>query len=267
MGRTSSNYSRNCLTYTILFIALVLFLTSQSSAEKAMLGKNATLHCSTDKNGNVLQVTWQKKRGNNADNIGSYSPRFLVVIQEYFRDRFTISKSLTESSLYIQSTEIKDGGCYICIFNVFPSGAESHDICLDVYELPNPILQQTTNSNDFLVYTCTASAYPPANISWTGAEKDSSNRTDNPNGTVLVTSRAHFKKSVLTEKDNASCIVTHPELSFPIIRPVHDTESQSRSSWVIYLTIGIISIIVVSIIIAAVVCKQMGKKWCNRSRW
>uniref|UniRef100_A0A8B9QB99 Ig-like domain-containing protein n=1 Tax=Apteryx owenii TaxID=8824 RepID=A0A8B9QB99_APTOW len=89
------------------------------SEREAVLEGEANLYCNFTLMMDVLQVTWQKRNRSLFKNIATYSqncgPRLIGSFQKK-------SKNLT----------LEDESYYRCIFNAFPHGSFSKDICLNV---------------------------------------------------------------------------------------------------------------------------------------
>ncbi|NXG64130.1 OX2G protein, partial [Hemiprocne comata] len=99
----------------------------------AALGGEANLYCNFSRSMDVLQVTWQKRIGLSFQNLATYSldhgPRLIGSFQE--KAHFTRA-TLKASAITLQNLTFEDESYYRCIFNVFPYGSFSKDICLDI---------------------------------------------------------------------------------------------------------------------------------------
>ncbi|NXI74317.1 OX2G protein, partial [Anseranas semipalmata] len=99
----------------------------------AALGGEAHFYCNFSLSMDVLQVTWQKRNGSSFQNIATYSQnrglRLIGLFQK--KARFTRA-ALKASAITLQNLTFEDESCYRCIFNVFPHGSFSNDICLNI---------------------------------------------------------------------------------------------------------------------------------------
>ncbi|XP_058885648.1 uncharacterized protein LOC117972804 [Acipenser ruthenus] len=100
----------------------------------ATLGENVSLKCELTKHKDVLQVTWQKTKGQSFENIATYNKRFGAKITDAFRDRMTVTQVGTDvSCITIEGVRKEDEACYSCLFNAYPEGAITGRTCLSVY--------------------------------------------------------------------------------------------------------------------------------------
>uniref|UniRef100_A0A8C8AVG6 Ig-like domain-containing protein n=1 Tax=Otus sunia TaxID=257818 RepID=A0A8C8AVG6_9STRI len=99
----------------------------------AALGGKANFSCNFLLSVEVLQVTWQKRNRSSFQNIATYNtnhgPNLIGAFQKNVH--FTTA-SLKVSAITIQNLTFEDESCYRCIFNVFPHGSFSTDICLNI---------------------------------------------------------------------------------------------------------------------------------------
>ncbi|KFU86390.1 OX-2 membrane glycoprotein, partial [Chaetura pelagica] len=99
----------------------------------AAIGGEANFYCNFSLSMEVLQVTWQKRIGSSFQNLATYSlnhgPRLIGSFQE--KARFTRA-TLKASAITLQNLTFEDESFYRCIFNVFPYGSFSKDICLNI---------------------------------------------------------------------------------------------------------------------------------------
>ncbi|NXC15146.1 NECT1 protein, partial [Corythaeola cristata] len=99
----------------------------------AALGGEANLYCNFSLSMDVLQVTWQKINRSSFQNIATYSPNHGLRLIEPFQKKVRFTKAtLKASAITLQNLTFKDECYYRCIFNVFPHGSFSKDICLNI---------------------------------------------------------------------------------------------------------------------------------------
>ncbi|KAM4795594.1 OX-2 membrane glycoprotein [Rhinophrynus dorsalis] len=106
----------------------------------APLGGSATLWCKlitppATPSPNVLQITWRKELGNFTGTVATISKKYGQKFHGYYSKRkaqFSEVK-VNSSAITISSVRLEDQGCFQCIFNVYPIGASTGTVCLDVY--------------------------------------------------------------------------------------------------------------------------------------
>ncbi|KFV81375.1 OX-2 membrane glycoprotein, partial [Struthio camelus australis] len=99
----------------------------------AALGGEADLYCNFTLTMDVLQVTWQKRNGSLFENIATYSQNHGLTLMGSFQKKARLTRAgLKASVITMQNLTLEDESYYRCIFNVFPHGSLSKDICLNV---------------------------------------------------------------------------------------------------------------------------------------
>ncbi|NXK05424.1 NECT1 protein, partial [Herpetotheres cachinnans] len=99
----------------------------------AALGGEVNLSCKFSLSMEVLQVTWQKRIGSSFQNIATYSPKHgLRLIGSFQKKAHFIRATMKASAITLQNLTFEDESYYRCIFNVFPHGSFSKEICLNV---------------------------------------------------------------------------------------------------------------------------------------
>ncbi|NXN35312.1 NECT1 protein, partial [Rhinoptilus africanus] len=99
----------------------------------AALGGEATFYCNFLLSMDVLQVTWQKRNGSSFQNIATYSPQQGVRLVGPFQKKVHfVRATLKAPAITLQNLTFEDESNYRCIFNVFPHGSFSKDICLNI---------------------------------------------------------------------------------------------------------------------------------------
>ncbi|XP_068122308.1 OX-2 membrane glycoprotein-like [Hyperolius riggenbachi] len=195
---------------------------------EATVGENVTLQCQLETNpSNIFQITWQKDTGNFTGPVATCSKFYGEKLLGYSAGRtaqHTVD-TLNVSSITINPVTLEDQGCFKCIFNVYPFGANAGTICLDVYEtkISDPMLDvHHVNSSDpsepetFNVVTCSATGWPAPEISWTvtdGLQITPENFTiENPDRTVTIISNFTHRITKSLEGAVVTCVVRHPAL-------------------------------------------------------
>lgn len=101
--------------------------------ETAVFGENVTIFCNLTTPADVVQITWQKMLGSSPQNIGTYSSTYGERILPPYRDRLHCEVIEPNSSfITIREVTFEDEACYKCLFNVFPHGSRSGQICLNI---------------------------------------------------------------------------------------------------------------------------------------
>ncbi|NXY69988.1 NECT1 protein, partial [Glareola pratincola] len=99
----------------------------------AALGGEATFYCNFLLSMDVLQVTWQKRNGSSFQNIATYSPKHGLRLIGPFQKKVRFTRAtLKAPAITLQNLTFEDESSYRCIFNVFPHGSFSKDICLNI---------------------------------------------------------------------------------------------------------------------------------------
>ncbi|XP_075053949.1 nectin-3-like [Mixophyes fleayi] len=194
--------------------------------QEATVGGNVTLQCQLiTTTSRVLQVTWQKESGNFTGPVATYIQRFGKELFGNYSNRivqFTVD-ALNVSAITISPVTLEDQGCFSCIFNIFPFGANSGRTCLDVYEIiiSDPILEIHQNespdtSEKLRIVTCSATGQPAPSITWELPDNleitPETYTIVNLNRTVTVIS--NFTQTIpwTLEVAKVTCVVRHPAL-------------------------------------------------------
>ncbi|KFQ09327.1 OX-2 membrane glycoprotein, partial [Leptosomus discolor] len=108
-------------------------VVKSDSVIAAVLGGEANFYCNFSLSVDVLQVTWQKRNGSSLQNIATYSPNHgLRLIGSFWKKARFTRVTLKASAITLQNLTFEDESYYRCIFNVFPHGSFSKDICLNI---------------------------------------------------------------------------------------------------------------------------------------
>uniref|UniRef100_A0A4W5RLA5 Ig-like domain-containing protein n=1 Tax=Hucho hucho TaxID=62062 RepID=A0A4W5RLA5_9TELE len=96
----------------------------------------------------VLQVTWQRLfKDDSVENLATYSKRFGAQIIDPHRGKVVFTEaSLNSTSITVKNVTWADEACYICSFNVYPSGSIRKQTCLTVQVLPKGETQQVVTA-------------------------------------------------------------------------------------------------------------------------
>ncbi|XP_026157550.1 nectin-2-like [Mastacembelus armatus] len=193
----------------------------------AISGKPANLSCWYSLPERVYQVLWKKTaEQGDTTTMASYTKHRHYNIEEQFKGRVSLSRTLNNTQLTIQSVRTEDEACYTCEFHTYPDGTRRAIACLSVYVLPKPEVSHVTSSPGVTEANCTAQSRPAADITWNfGGD----NRTlgppvlssyDQGDGTTIVTSTVLFQSGLLSDL-SVKCIVDHSGLKKPLSVPLN----------------------------------------------
>ncbi|XP_034720929.1 OX-2 membrane glycoprotein-like [Etheostoma cragini] len=188
----------------------------------AVSGKPATLSCWYSLPERVHQVLWRKTaEQGDTTTVASYAKRGHWLVEEQYKDRFSLSRTLGDTRLTIEAVRTEDEACYTCEFHTYPDGTRRDKACLSVHVLPKPEVSYVTSSSGLTEANCTAQSRPAAEITW---NVSGDNRTlgppvssayDQGDGTTVVTSTLLFQSALLSDL-SVKCIVHHPGLDQPL---------------------------------------------------
>ena len=100
----------------------------------AISGKPITLSCWYSLPERVRQVLWRKTaEQGDTTTVASYNKLGHHNVEEHFRGRVSLSRTLDDTQMTIQSVATEDEACYICEFHTYPDGSRSATACLSVY--------------------------------------------------------------------------------------------------------------------------------------
>ncbi|XP_077149921.1 uncharacterized protein LOC143815020 isoform X4 [Ranitomeya variabilis] len=80
----------------------------------------------------VVQVTWQKRKGNSYETLVTNSKKFGIKISKPYENRLSVleTKDPGTSAIALSQLEKEDGACFMAIFNIYPDGALKGKGCL-----------------------------------------------------------------------------------------------------------------------------------------
>nr|XP_019958942.1 PREDICTED: OX-2 membrane glycoprotein-like [Paralichthys olivaceus]XP_019958943.1 PREDICTED: OX-2 membrane glycoprotein-like [Paralichthys olivaceus]XP_019958944.1 PREDICTED: OX-2 membrane glycoprotein-like [Paralichthys olivaceus]XP_019958945.1 PREDICTED: OX-2 membrane glycoprotein-like [Paralichthys olivaceus] len=223
----------------------------------ATSGNPITLSCQYSLPERVLQVLWRKTaEQGDTTTVAAYSKPGQHKVEEQFRGRVSLSRTLDDTQLTIQPVRTEDEACYTCEFHTFPDGSRSATACLFVYVLPKPEVTHVTSSSGITEANCTAQSRPAADIMW---DIGGDNRTIGPpilsaydqgDGTTIVTSTLLFQAGLLSEH-SVKCIVQHQGLEKPLTVPLN-----TKVSPVVVILLSVCGVVAVLLLCLCVcLCK------------
>ncbi|XP_010074787.1 PREDICTED: OX-2 membrane glycoprotein-like, partial [Pterocles gutturalis] len=180
----------------------------------APLGGEVNFYCNFSLSMDVLQVTWQKRNGSSFQNIATYSPNHGLRLIGSFekKARFTIA-TLKASAITLQNLTFEDESHYRCIFNVFPHGSYSKDVCLNIQTISELTVEYDSHvpAEGLITAVCSATGKPAPKITWLDdRDLDGSpeiQHVQNANGTVTVANRLTFSSHLRA----LACLLDHPQ--------------------------------------------------------
>ncbi|XP_075053427.1 uncharacterized protein LOC142139592 isoform X2 [Mixophyes fleayi] len=103
-----------------------------TSTSPAVLGGNVTLTCEFSSHLDVTQVTLDKHKGTLHENMITRSKMYGLHISKPFQKFISVLQTnTTRLSITITKLEKEDEACYFCIFNTYPDGAFTGEVCLE----------------------------------------------------------------------------------------------------------------------------------------
>eukprot|EP00063_Salmo_salar_P033190 XP_014008025.1 PREDICTED: OX-2 membrane glycoprotein-like isoform X2 [Salmo salar] len=135
---------------------------------------DASYTCTHADSTGVLQVTWQRLfKDDSVENLATYSKRFGAQIIDPHRGKVVFTEaSLNSSSITVKNVTWTDEACYICSFNVYPSGSIPKQTCLTVQGVSEvratmQKVPSTESKADMeVVVSCSATGKPAPWIQW-----------------------------------------------------------------------------------------------------
>ncbi|KAM4702488.1 nectin-4-like [Discoglossus pictus] len=164
---------------------------------EAIIGGNVTLKCDFSSSFDVLQVTWQKEKVDVLENMATYSRKYGLNILKPF-DKHIIIKDTSSCRSYMSIYDLKkeDEACYICLFNAYPHGAYTGQVCLTFMPVPDKLQMDRDVQAPVNVVTCSATGKSPPNIIFQPQDIESNStkeKIDNKDGTLTFTRKSNLK--------------------------------------------------------------------------
>ncbi|NXA72621.1 OX2G protein, partial [Thryothorus ludovicianus] len=231
----------------------------QAGHTEVRMGDSVTLSCALTKPMDVLQVTWQKASKELHDNIATYSKKNGLKIHKPYEDRMNFtSLELNKTSITFWDSRMDDSGCYKCLFNAFPFGSSSGNICLRVFGLNASIHHNI--SEDRLIVICNADGLPEPTITWNNLFNSTPTQktVKHKNGIVSITSRLEIYNIQSISAQDLTCRVSNINETLEL--PVKIGEEGSSLLWLV-----IIAVLLVVIIVLILILLFWRKILCRRS--
>ncbi|KAK6325659.1 hypothetical protein J4Q44_G00050010 [Coregonus suidteri] len=163
------------------YLILLCLLSEAVSVNVVARGDNrvdfngdASYACTLADPTGVLQVTWQRLfKDDSVENLATYSKRFGAQIIDPHRDKVVFTEaSLDSTSITVKNVTWADEACYICSFNVYPSGSRRKQTCLTVQGVSEvrATMQKVPSTEPKadmeVVVSCSATGKPAPWIQW-----------------------------------------------------------------------------------------------------
>ncbi|NXI29359.1 OX2G protein, partial [Sterrhoptilus dennistouni] len=191
----------------------------QNGHTKVRMGDSVTLSCALTKPLDVLQVTWQKHSEELNDNIATYSRANGLKIHKPYEDRMNFtSLELNKTSITFWGARMDDSGCYKCLFNVFPLGSFTGNICLSVFGLNASVHHSISEGH--LTVICNADGLPEPTITWSNLFNSTPTQKTvrHKNGVVSITSKLEIYNIQSISSQDLTCRVssTNETVELPV---------------------------------------------------
>uniref|UniRef100_A0A7M4ERI5 Ig-like domain-containing protein n=1 Tax=Crocodylus porosus TaxID=8502 RepID=A0A7M4ERI5_CROPO len=198
------------------FPCILLFILQElSSSVRTFLINNKS--CNFTLPLDILQITWQKRKGYSFENIATSSKRHRPKSVGLFQNRVLFTNtSLNASSITLCNVTLQDEGDYKCLFNAFPHGSFSRNTHLTVQAVSEIRTELHVNfiNEGILTAICSATGKPAPKITWRPegvltAHHPEVGSVHNADGTVTVTNACNF---TLERLKSLTCKVIVPVL-------------------------------------------------------
>ncbi|XP_075188976.1 uncharacterized protein LOC142281528 isoform X1 [Anomaloglossus baeobatrachus] len=139
------------IIFGLVFCHVILGTERQIKCHQSSKNDTAYLTCEIPSSMDIVQVTWQKRRGNSYDTLVTNSKRFGAKISKPYENRLSVLKTEHPgtSTITLSELEKEDGVCFMAIFNIYPDGALKEEVCLPKLHGVNEVVCKS--SADFSV--------------------------------------------------------------------------------------------------------------------
>ncbi|XP_066505432.1 OX-2 membrane glycoprotein-like isoform X2 [Hoplias malabaricus] len=181
-------------------------------------GSSPSFSCSLPNAAGVKQVTWQQLVHNDAlHTIATFSENFRQQVTDKYLGKVEVTEAmLNATTIVIKNVTFEDTACYICTFNVYPSGTERRKTCLSVHGLSNMttnVLHDSAGKQVFV--SCSATGKPTPVISWESIDMESvQNFTRSVTGDGPFTTTNNFTLALsLFKEKTVTCVAQSGDVS------------------------------------------------------
>ncbi|NWU86801.1 OX2G protein, partial [Onychorhynchus coronatus] len=220
----------------------------QAEEIQVRVGDNAPLSCALTEPMDVVQVTWQKGSEKSHKNIATYSKLKGLKIHKSYQDRMNFtSLQLNETSITFWDATMDDSGCYLCLFNTFPSGSISGRTCLSVFGLNASVHYNISEGH--LTAVCSAVGFPEPTITWNNLFDSAPTEevVSHTNGVVSITSTLHVYNPQRIRARDLICRVNNTNETKELPVKIMGEEGPSLL-WLVIIAVIVIVVVVVCLL-------------------
>uniref|UniRef100_A0A674B8Y4 OX-2 membrane glycoprotein-like n=1 Tax=Salmo trutta TaxID=8032 RepID=A0A674B8Y4_SALTR len=243
---------------------------------------DASYTCTHADSTGVLQVTWQRLfKDDSVENLATYSKRFGAQIIDPHRGKVVFTEaSLNSTSITVKNVTWADEACYICSFNVYPSGSRRKQTCLTVQGVSEvratmQKVPSTESKADMeVVVSCSATGKPAPWIQWNisaAAPIKTPNNWTVINKDQTVTAISNITLQLLPGSGGyVDCIVNngmrtqrHERVLLPILPGEREVEEDDKrtSPWAVAIPVFLI----ISLLVIFGCVELQKKKGCRQA--
>ncbi|XP_017573246.1 OX-2 membrane glycoprotein-like isoform X1 [Pygocentrus nattereri] len=190
------------LDYTVFLSLLTLAGCAALVTEEKVIrdfGESASFSCSLPNAAGVKQVTWQRLgHDDSVHTMVTFSENFKQQVADAYLDKVEVTEAtLSSSTIVMKNITFADEGCYICTFNVYPSGTERRKTCLTVQGLSDITTTFLDKTENKVVVSCSATGKPAPEVRYIDKEIESGERVTviNVDGTITSTKNLTLLRS------------------------------------------------------------------------
>ncbi|XP_027578776.1 OX-2 membrane glycoprotein isoform X1 [Pipra filicauda] len=220
----------------------------QAEEIQVRVGDNAPLSCALTEPMDVVQVTWQKGSEKSLKNIATYSKLKGLRIHKSYQDRMNFtSLELNETSITFWDATMDDSGCYLCLFNTFPSGSVSGRTCLSVFGLNASVHYNISEGH--LVAVCSAVGFPEPTITWNDLFDSAPTQevVSHASGVVSITSTLHVSNPKRIRAQDLICRVNNTKETRELPVRINGEEGPSLL-WLLIIAVIVTVVVVVCLL-------------------
>ncbi|XP_062866763.1 OX-2 membrane glycoprotein-like [Trichomycterus rosablanca] len=202
----------------LFFSSLLLSAHSEgivvTGGGNVFLGDNATLTCTLSGAVGVRQVTWHQSGRDDEDpatRVVTFSEHSEYKVADSHVGKVDVTvASLNTTTILIKNVQFGDESCYICTFNVYPSGTERKKTCLTVQGISEITSNISYKEKDVTAY-CSATGNPVPVFTWNSSKEELSQyvtnnfTVKNEDGTTKTTSELRLPLEKF-HKDYVECV-------------------------------------------------------------
>ncbi|KAL6481377.1 hypothetical protein MHYP_G00094570 [Metynnis hypsauchen] len=262
------------LDYTVFLSLLTLAGCAALVTEEKVIrdwGESASFSCSLPNAAGVKQVTWQRLgHDDSVHTMVTFSENFKQVDDAYLDKVEVTEATLSATTIVMKNITFADEGCYICTFNVYPSGTERRKTCLTVQGLSDfttsTFLDETENK---VVVSCSATGKPAPEVRYKDKERESGEKVSvtNADGTITSTKNLTLLRS---QSQYVECVAQSGTMSrskhINLIDDQQKDTTENNAAPRHYPAFFIVVISIIGAISIAIVLHRRKVKECGKER-